>query len=149
MPLSVCCGKPSSRTEAASHAKARSRLPRTGCSRPLGSRRDRSHLETPSRCGQRLSRRISAWSPDPHRDRRRSRAIDPPRDESRASEEYGMTGIQVFRTTLLAIATAFGALGIFFLSYSGMSAPVGDYAVVYLAMASAIAWFVEKSAEGN
>ena len=60
-----------------------------------------------------------------------------------------MTGIPVFRTTLLAIATAFGALGIFFLSYSSMSAPVGDYAVVFLAMASAIAWFVEKSAEGN
>ena len=60
-----------------------------------------------------------------------------------------MTGIPVFRTTLLAIATAFGAIGIFFLSYSGMSAPVGDYAVVFLAMASAIAWFVEKSAEGT
>ena len=46
-----------------------------------------------------------------------------------------MTGISVFRATLLAIATAFGAIGIFFLSYSGMSAPVGDYAVVFLAMA--------------
>ena len=33
-----------------------------------------------------------------------------------------MTGISVFRATLLAIATAFGAIGIFFLSYSGMSA---------------------------
>ena len=60
-----------------------------------------------------------------------------------------MTGISVFRTTLLAISTAFGALGIFFLSYSGMSAPVGDYAVVFLAMASAIAWFVNKSAQGT
>ena len=60
-----------------------------------------------------------------------------------------MTGIPVFRTTLLAIATAFGALGIFFLSYSGMSAPVGDYAVVFLAMASAIAWFANKSAQGT
>ena len=60
-----------------------------------------------------------------------------------------MTGIAVFRTTLLAIATAFGALGIFFLYYSCMSAPVGDYAVVFLAMASAIAWFVDKSAEGT
>ena len=60
-----------------------------------------------------------------------------------------MTGIPVFRTTLLAIATAFGALGIFFLSYSGMSAPVGHYAVVFLAMAWAIAWFADKSAEGN
>jgi hypothetical protein len=55
-----------------------------------------------------------------------------------------MTGSSVARTTLLAIAAAFGALGIFFLSYSGMSAPVGDYA-----MASAIAWFVDKSAEGT
>jgi len=60
-----------------------------------------------------------------------------------------MIGIVVFRTTLLAIATMFGALGIFFLSYSDMSAPVGDYAVVFLAMASAIAWFVDKSAEGT
>jgi hypothetical protein len=60
-----------------------------------------------------------------------------------------MTGISVFRATLLAIATAFGAIGIFFLSYSGMSAPVGDDAVVFLATASAIAWFVEKSAEGT
>ena len=60
-----------------------------------------------------------------------------------------MTGTSVFRTTFLAIATAFGALGIFFLSYSGMSAPVGDYAAVFLATASAIAWFVEKSAEGT
>ena len=60
-----------------------------------------------------------------------------------------MTGISVFRATLLAIATAFGAIGIFFLAYSGMSAPVGDYAVVFLAMASAIAWFANKSAQGT
>jgi hypothetical protein len=60
-----------------------------------------------------------------------------------------MTGIPVFRTTLFAIATAFGALGIFLLSYSGMSAPVGDYVVMFLVTASAIAWFVEKSAEGT
>jgi hypothetical protein len=58
-----------------------------------------------------------------------------------------MTGIAVFRATLLTTATAFGALGIFFLYYSCMSAPVGDYAVVSLAMAAAIAWFVDKSAE--
>ena len=60
-----------------------------------------------------------------------------------------MTGIAVLRVTLLTIATAFGALGMFFLSYSCMSAPVGDYAVMFLAVASAIAWFVEKSAEGS
>jgi hypothetical protein len=30
-----------------------------------------------------------------------------------------------------------------------MFAPVGDYAVVFLAMAPAIALFVEKSAEGT
>ena len=58
-----------------------------------------------------------------------------------------MTDIPVLRTILLAIATAFGVLGIFFLSYRGMSAPVGDYAVVFLAMALAIAWFVDSSAE--
>jgi hypothetical protein len=60
-----------------------------------------------------------------------------------------MSGIAVFRTALLAIATALGVVGIFFLSYSGMSAPIGDYAVVILAIASAIAWFVDKSAEGS
>ena len=58
-----------------------------------------------------------------------------------------MASIPVFRATLLAIATALGALGIFFLSYSGMSAPVGHYAVVFLAMAWAIAWFIDSSAE--
>jgi hypothetical protein len=60
-----------------------------------------------------------------------------------------MTGIAEFRTALLAIATAFGVVGIFFLSYSGMSAPIGDYAVGSLAIGSAIAWFVDKSAEGS
>jgi hypothetical protein len=58
-----------------------------------------------------------------------------------------MTGIAVFRSTLLAVATTSGALGIFLLSCSGMSAPVGHYAVMFLAVASAIALFVEKSAE--
>jgi hypothetical protein len=60
-----------------------------------------------------------------------------------------MIGIAVFRATLLTIATAFGALGVLFLHYIGMFAPVGDYAVVFLAMASAIAWFVDKSTEGT
>jgi len=60
-----------------------------------------------------------------------------------------VTGISVVRTMLLAIATAFGALGIFLLYYSGMSAPVGDYAGVFLAMASAIAWFGDYADEGT
>lgn len=59
-----------------------------------------------------------------------------------------MTGIPMFRTILLAVATAFAALGIFLLSYSGMSAPIGDYAVGFLATASAISSLVGKSAEG-
>ena len=53
----------------------------------------------------------------------------------------------MFLATLLTIATVFGALGIFFLYYSCMSARVADYAVVFLSAASAISWFVEKSAE--
>ena len=57
-----------------------------------------------------------------------------------------MSGIAVFCMTLLAIAMALGAVGIF-LSYSGISAPVGDYTVVLLATASVIARFVDKSAE--
>ena len=60
-----------------------------------------------------------------------------------------MIGIRMLRTILLAMATAFAVLGIFFLSYSGFSASAGDYAVVLLALASAIAWFVDNSAEGT
>ena len=58
-----------------------------------------------------------------------------------------MNGIAIFRATLLTLSTAFGALGIFFLYYSCMSAPVGEYALVFLGMATAISWFVEKSVE--
>jgi hypothetical protein len=61
------------------------------------------------------------------------------------SKVYGMNHVPVFRTMLAAMATALGALGIFFLSYSGMTAPLGDDAVMSLAIASMIAWFVEKS----
>jgi hypothetical protein len=53
----------------------------------------------------------------------------------------------MFGATLLTIATAYGALGIFFLYYSCMSAPVADYAVVFLAAHRRIAWFIEKSSE--
>ena len=52
-----------------------------------------------------------------------------------------MTLISVFHTTLLAIATTLGAFGIFLLSYSGMSAPIGDYAVGFLATAWAMSSF--------
>jgi hypothetical protein len=86
-------------------------------------------------------------SPDPHRDARCSGTVDAPLGERGTREDYGMTGIAMFRVTLLTIATAFGALGIFFLYYSCMSAPIADYAAVFLAMASGIAWFVEKFAE--
>ena len=58
-----------------------------------------------------------------------------------------MNGIAIFQATLLTLSTAFGALGIFFLYYSCMSAPVGEYALVFLGMATAISWFVEKSVE--
>jgi hypothetical protein len=58
-----------------------------------------------------------------------------------------MNGIAILRATLLTLSTAFGALGIFFLYYSCMSAPVGEYALVFLGMATAISWFVEKSVE--
>ena len=44
-----------------------------------------------------------------------------------------MNGIAIFRATLLTLPTAFGASGIFFLYYSCMSAPVGDYALVFWA----------------
>jgi hypothetical protein len=55
-----------------------------------------------------------------------------------------MTSTDVTRVTLLTWSTVFGALGIFFLYYSCMSAPVGDLAVAFLGTASGIAWCVEK-----
>ena len=58
-----------------------------------------------------------------------------------------MNGIAIFRATLLTVSTAFGASGIFFVYYSCMSAPVGNYALVFLGLATAISWYVEKSAE--
>ena len=60
-----------------------------------------------------------------------------------------MNRISLFRTTLLGIATAFGALGIFLLYYGCMSTPVGDYGVVFLAIPLAITWFVDQSAKGT
>ena len=61
-----------------------------------------------------------------------------------------MTGIAVFRATLFTLSSVFGGLGIFFLYYSCvMTAPVADYAFMFLGTASAIAWFIEKSAEQN
>jgi hypothetical protein len=55
-----------------------------------------------------------------------------------------MTGTVIVRATLLTWSTVFGALGIFFLYYTCMSAPVGEWAVAFLGTASAIAWFIEK-----
>jgi hypothetical protein len=57
-----------------------------------------------------------------------------------------MRGIALLRGTLLTLSTVLGGSGIFLLYYSVMSAPLADYAVVCLAMASAIAWFVHRSA---
>jgi hypothetical protein len=55
-----------------------------------------------------------------------------------------MTFTVIARATLLTWSTVFGALGIFFLYCSCMSAPVGDLAVAFLGTASAIAWLTEK-----
>ena len=58
-----------------------------------------------------------------------------------------MKSIAVFRNTLFTVATAFGALGIFFLYYyTSMSPPVGDYAIVFSAAATTIPWFAERLA---
>ena len=56
-----------------------------------------------------------------------------------------MIGIALLRGTLLALSTVLGGSGIFLLYYSFMSAPLADYAVVCLGLASAIAWFVDSS----
>jgi len=65
-----------------------------------------------------------------------------------AGEREGieMTGIALLRGMLLTVSTALGGSGIFLLYYSFMSAPLADYGVVCLALASAIAWFVDRSA---
>jgi hypothetical protein len=63
-----------------------------------------------------------------------------------APEGIEMTGIALLRGMLLTVSTALGGSGIFLLYYSFMSAPLADYGVVCLALASAIAWFVDRSA---
>jgi hypothetical protein len=63
-----------------------------------------------------------------------------------AREGIEMTGIALLRGMLLTVSTALGGSGIFLLYYSFMSAPLADYGVVCLALASAIAWFVDRSA---
>jgi hypothetical protein len=63
-----------------------------------------------------------------------------------ARGEIEMTGIALLRGTLLTASTVLGGSGVFLLYYSFMSAPLGDYGVVCLALASAIAWFVDRSA---
>ena len=60
-----------------------------------------------------------------------------------------MTSTTIVRGTLLTWSTVFGALGLFFLYYSCMSAPVGDLAVAFLGTASAIAWFIDKFSWGG
>ena len=47
---------------------------------------------------------------------------------------------------MLTVSTVLGGSGVFLLYYSLMSAPLGDYGAVCLALASAIAWFVDRSA---
>jgi hypothetical protein len=48
----------------------------------------------------------------------------------------------IVRATLLTWSNRVRGLGIFFLYYRCMSAPVGDLADAFLATASAITWFV-------
>jgi hypothetical protein len=56
-----------------------------------------------------------------------------------------MTGTALLQGTLLTLSTVLGGAGIFLLYYSSMTAPLADYGVVCLALASAIAWFVDSS----
>jgi hypothetical protein len=57
-----------------------------------------------------------------------------------------MTGIALLQGTLLTLSAVLGGAGIFLLYYSFMSALLADYGVVCLALASVIAWFVDRSA---
>jgi hypothetical protein len=52
-----------------------------------------------------------------------------------------MLGLVMLRGALLAFATLFGSLGVFFLYFSFLRPTVAVYAVVFLATASAIVWF--------
>ena len=57
-----------------------------------------------------------------------------------------MIGIAILQGTLLAVSSALGGFGIFFLYYSFVYPPVGSHALVLLGAASTIAWFVDGPA---
>jgi hypothetical protein len=53
-----------------------------------------------------------------------------------------MMSTALIRGALFALSTLLGGFGIFYLYYSFVYPPVGSYAVVFLATASAIAWLL-------
>ena len=57
-----------------------------------------------------------------------------------------MMGIGILRSTLLAVSSALGGFGIFFLYYSFAYPPVSSHALVFLGAASTIVWFVDRPA---
>ena len=57
-----------------------------------------------------------------------------------------MIGIAMLQGTLLAVSSALGGFGIFFLYYSFVYPPVSSHALVFLGAASTIVWFVDRPA---
>ena len=55
-----------------------------------------------------------------------------------------MPGLAMLRSTMSALATLFGALGVFFLYYSFVRGEMAAYALVFLGSAWAIAWSTSK-----
>ncbi len=57
-----------------------------------------------------------------------------------------MIGIAILQGTLLALSSALGGFGIFFLYYSFAYPPVSSHALVFLGAASTIVWCVDRPA---
>ena len=55
-----------------------------------------------------------------------------------------MISTALTRGALFALSTLLGGFGIFYLYYSFVYPPVGSYAFVFLATASAIAWLLGR-----
>ncbi len=59
---------------------------------------------------------------------------------------FEIMGTSILRSALLALSSALGGFGIFFLYHSFVYPPVGSHALVFLGAASTIAWFVDGPA---
>jgi hypothetical protein len=57
-----------------------------------------------------------------------------------------MISLSLLKGALFVLSSTMGGFGMFFLYYSFVYPPVGSYALLFLGMASGIAWFVNPVA---